>query len=60
MPKQITIDKIKEYREFKTSIRHDMNVALKRGFKTQASIIENDIKWLNEIIALINEIEGEK
>ena len=60
MPKQITIDKIKEYREFKNTLRNDRNTAMKLGFKAQVVVIENDIKWVEEIIALINEIEDEK
>lgn len=56
---ELIAKKKEEYRKFKGEMRHDMNVAKKLGFDTQALKIGIDHTWANEILELLEEIAVE-
>lgn len=60
MAKQIVIDKLKEYKEYKKELEYKMKVAMHLRFKSGVAKLENDIQWCKEIIELINDIDSEK
>ena len=60
MAKQIVIDKLKEYKEYKKELEYRIRVAMDLRFKSEAAKLENDIQWCKEIIELINDIDSEK
>ncbi len=60
MSKQIVIDKLKEYKEYKKELQYKMKVAMNLQFKSEVAKLENDIQWCKEIIELINDIDSEK
>ena len=60
MAKQIVIDKLKEYKEYKKILQYKMKVAIDLRFKSEVAKLENDIRWCKEIIELINNIDSEK
>ena len=60
MAKQIVIDKLKEYKDYKKELEYKMSVAMNLRFKREVAKLENDIQWCKEIIELINDIDSEK
>ena len=60
MAKQIVIDKLREYKEYKKELECKMRVAIYLRFKSEVTKLENDIQWCKEIIELINDIDSEK
>jgi hypothetical protein len=60
MAKQIVIDKLKEYKEYKKQLQYKMKVAMDLRFKSEVAKLENDIQWCTEVIELINDIDSEK
>ncbi len=60
MAKQIVIDKLKEYKEYKKELGFKKTTALNLGFNTEVEKLNNDIAWVNEIIELINDIDSSK
>ena len=60
MEKQIAIDKLRQYKEYKKELEYKMRVAMDLRFKSEVVKIENDIQWCKEIIDLINDIDCQK
>ena len=60
MGKQIAIDKLRQYKEYKKELEYKMRVAMDLRFKSEVVKIENDIQWCKEIIDLINDIDCQK
>lgn len=60
MAKQIVVDKINEYSDFRKELRQSETVALRLGFDIQAELCKRDIAWCSEVLDLLNSIKEEK
>lgn len=48
--------KKEEYREFRRQLGHESTTAKRLGFDTEVQKIENDRKWVMDIIDLLEEV----
>ena len=60
MAKQIVVDRLRTYREYKKELFYKSEVARSLGFDAEVLLIKNDIKWCKEVIDLLNDINSEK
>lgn len=49
-------EKKEQYREFRRQLGHESTTAKRLGFDTEVQKIENDRKWVMEIIDLLEEV----
>jgi len=60
MSKQIIVDKLNSYKDYKKELEYKKTVALSLNFETEVLRLKHDIVWCKKIIDLINEIDEEK
>ena len=60
MAKQIVVDRLRMYKEYKKELEYKCQVARSLTFDSEVLSIKNDIRWCKEIIDLLNDINSEK